>query len=251
MRSLVIIPTYNERENLAQLAAAALQAAPVDLLIVDDNSPDGTGHLADCLARESGGRVSVLHRPGKQGLGTAYLTGFRWGLERDYQFLLEMDCDFSHDPADLPRLLAAAADADVVLGSRYVPGGATPDWPWPRRVLSRGGSLYARQILGLGYRDLTGGFKCFRRRALELLDLESIRANGYAFQIEMTWRCHLAGLRIVEIPIVFHDRRVGQSKMSRQIVWEAIGTVWRMRRLRPAGDGANRDTTRGSGRQAA
>ncbi|MBI3947550.1 MAG: polyprenol monophosphomannose synthase [Armatimonadetes bacterium] len=229
MRALVITPTYNEYANLARLASAVLRAAPVDLLVVDDDSPDGTGRLADSLARESGGRVHVIHRPGKQGLGTAYVAGFRWGLERRYEFFFEMDGDFSHAPDDLPRFLAAAAGADVVLGSRYVPGGATPDWPWSRRLLSRGGSLYARTLLGLPFRDLTGGFKCFTRRALEGIQLDGIRANGYGFQIEMTWRCHRAGMRIREIPITFRDRVEGQSKMSGQIVREAMAMVWRLR----------------------
>lgn len=234
MRALVITPTYNERDNLQRLVPAVLSSAPVDHLVVDDGSPDGTGRLADQLARESRGRVHVLHRPGKLGLGTAYLDGFRWGLERGYEFLLEMDCDFSHDPTDLPRFLAAAADADVVLGSRWVPGGATPDWPLRRRWLSRGGSFYARRLLNVGYRDLTSGYKCFRRRALESIDLGAVRANGYGFQIEMTWRCHQAGMRIREIPIVFRDRALGESKMSSHIVWEAMGMVWRLRRSKAA-----------------
>ncbi|HHX40714.1 MAG TPA: polyprenol monophosphomannose synthase [Armatimonadetes bacterium] len=229
MRAVVITPTYNERENLQRLVPAVLNTAPVDHLIVDDSSPDGTGQLADELARASRGRVHVLHRPGKQGLGTAYIEGFRWGLERGYELILEMDCDFSHDPADLPRFIAAASDADVVLGSRWIAGGAAPDWPWQRRWLSRGGSFYARRLLNVPYRDLTSGYKCFRRRALERIDLGSVQANGYGFQIEMTWRCHQAGMRVREIPIVFRDRTLGESKMSSQIVWEAMGMVWRLR----------------------
>lgn len=230
MRALVIVPTYNEFENLGRLVPAVLRSAPADLLVVDDASPDGTGHLADRLAREHAGRVHVLHRAGKQGLGTAYIDGFRWGLQRDFQFLMEMDCDFSHRPEDLPRLLSAAASADVVLGSRYVPGGDTPGWPWTRRLLSRGGSAYAGRVLGLPYHDLTGGFKCFARRALERINLSGIRSTGYGFQIEMTWRCHQAGLRILEVPIVFQERAAGESKMSGRIVWEAMGMVWGLRR---------------------
>jgi dolichol-phosphate mannosyltransferase len=230
MRALVVTPTYNERANLVRMAPAVLRAAPVEMLIVDDNSPDGTGELADSLARESHGRIHVLHREGKQGLGTAYVTGFRWGLQRRYDLLIQMDCDFSHNPDDLPRFLAAAEQADVVIGSRYVAGDDTPDWPWTRRVLSRSGSLYARSVLGLPYQDLTGGYKCFRRQALDRIGLESVHASGYGFQIEMNWRCHQAGLRIAEIPIVFNDRVEGQSKMSGRIVLEAMGLVWRLRR---------------------
>lgn len=243
MQALVIVPTYNERTNLMRLVPAVLAAAPVDILVVDDNSPDGTGQLADDLAVEHAGRVHVLHREGKQGLGTAYLAGFRWGLRHGYDYLFEMDCDFSHPPEALPRFLEAIRHADVVLGSRYVPGGATPDWPRRRRLLSQGGSFYARTVLGLPYRDLTGGFKCFRRTALQSLDLEGIRTSGYGFQIEMTWRCHRAGLTILEIPITFRDRVEGQSKMSGKIVREALAMVWQLRRegrQAPAGGGARR-----------
>lgn len=228
-RALVIIPTYNERENLAAIAADVLALDGLHVLVVDDNSPDGTGELADELAARYPGRLHVLHRPGKQGLGRAYIAGFRYALERDYDLIFEMDADFSHDPRHLPQFLAAIQHADLVLGSRYVPGGGTVNWSPVRKIISRGGSLYARTILGLPINDLTGGFKCFRRQVLETIDLDSVAATGYAFQIEMTYRTHQLGFRIVETPIVFVDRRVGQSKMSRRILFEAMGMVWRMR----------------------
>ncbi|MCC6626430.1 MAG: polyprenol monophosphomannose synthase [Chloroflexi bacterium] len=228
-RALVIIPTYNERENLAAIVADVLAFDSLHILVVDDNSPDGTGELADELAARYSGRLHVLHRPGKQGLGRAYIAGFRYALERDYDLIFEMDADFSHDPRHLPQFLAAIQHADLVLGSRYVPGGGTVNWSPVRKIISRGGSLYARTILGLPINDLTGGFKCFRRQVLETIDLDSVAATGYAFQIEMTYRTHQLGFRIVETPIVFVDRRVGQSKMSRRILFEAMGMVWRMR----------------------
>jgi dolichol-phosphate mannosyltransferase len=228
-RTLVCLPTYDERENLAPIVAAIHAAVPaVDVLVVDDNSPDGTGRLADELAARDP-RVKVLHRAAKQGLGRAYLAAFAWALEHGYELVLEMDADFSHDPRYLPALLAAARDADVVLGSRYVPGGGTVDWGLGRRVVSRGGSLYARTILGIPVRDLTGGFKCFRREVLEALELSSVECSGYAFQIELTFRALRRGFRVVEVPIVFADRRVGRSKMSRRIVLEAMRKVWSMR----------------------
>jgi dolichol-phosphate mannosyltransferase len=228
-RALVCLPTYDERENLAPVLAAIHAAAPdVDVLVIDDDSPDGTGRLADELAARDP-RVKVLHRAAKQGLGRAYLAGFAWALERGYALVLEMDADFSHDPAYLPTLLAAAADADLVLGSRYVPGGGTVNWGLARRLISRGGSAYARAILGVSVRDLTGGFKCFRREVLLAVDLPSVECSGYAFQIELTWRALRRGFRVVEVPIVFADRRVGQSKMSRRIVLEAMQKVWSMR----------------------
>jgi dolichol-phosphate mannosyltransferase len=228
--ALVCIPTYNERENLEPIVAAALAADPrVDVLVVDDNSPDGTGQLADALAAREG-RVKVLHRAKKEGLGRAYLAAFRWALERGYRYVLEMDADFSHDPRHLPTLLdTAEAGADVVLGSRYVPGGGTVNWGLVRRVISRGGSLYARTVLGVGVRDLTGGFKCFRREVLEGIDLAAVRSTGYAFQIELTYRSLKAGYSVAEVPITFEDRRVGQSKMSRKIFLEALVRVVQLR----------------------
>ncbi len=228
-RALVCLPTYNERDNVGPVVEAILAAAPVaDVLVIDDGSPDGTGRVADGLAAADR-RVQVLHRTRKEGLGKAYLAGFAWALERGYRLVLEMDADFSHDPRHLPALLAAAEDADLVLGSRYVPGGGIENWGLGRRLLSRGGSLYARLILGIPVRDLTGGFKCFRREVLEAIDLATVECSGYAFQIELTWRALRKGFRVVEVPIVFVDRRVGQSKMSRRIVLEAVRKVWSIR----------------------
>ena len=227
--SLVILPTFNEAANLGRLVERVLRAGPFDVLVVDDHSPDGTGSLADALVEAHPSRVAVLHRPSKLGLGTAYLAGFRHALTRNYARVFEMDADFSHDPACLPALRAALDEADLVLGSRYVAGGATYGWPVWRRALSQGGSLYAATMLGLPFHDLTGGFKGFRARVLEALDLDSIVSNGYAFQIEVTHRAHQLGFRIVELPIAFTDRRVGQSKMSRRIVLEALVMVWRLR----------------------
>jgi dolichol-phosphate mannosyltransferase len=231
MRAIVIIPTYNERENLARLIPALLaQEPPLDILVVDDNSPDGTGDLAETFARATS-RVRVLHRAGKQGLGTAYLAGFRQALAHGYEYIIEMDADFSHDPADLPRLLAAAErdQADLVLGSRWVQGGGIRNWPYLRQLISRGGSLYARCILGVAVRDLTGGFKCFRRRVLESLDLDSVRTSGYGFQIELTYYALRAGFEVREIPIIFTERVHGTSKMSGRIVAEAMVAVWMLR----------------------
>jgi dolichol-phosphate mannosyltransferase len=228
-RACVVLPTYDERENLPRMVPAILAAAPeADVLVVDDNSPDGTGALADGLAAGDP-RVRVLHRQRKEGLGRAYLAGFAQALAAGYGRIIEMDADFSHDPARLPALLVASREADVVLGSRYVPGGGTVNWGVGRRILSRGGSLYARTILGLPVRDLTGGFKCFRREVLEALDLGSVRSSGYAFQIELTYRALRRGFRVVEVPITFVDRRVGKSKMSRRIVAEALWMVWKIR----------------------
>lgn len=230
IRTLLIIPTYNERENLTSLCTQIHDALPAaDILVVDDNSPDGTGELADTLAKKHT-YLKVLHRAGKLGLGTAYLAGFRYAIEHGYDYVFEMDADFSHDPCYLPSLLGAAVEgADVVIGSRRVAGGGTENWGLGRQLISAGGSLYARTILGLPIRDLTSGFKCFRRQVLEAIDLESVRSNGYSFQIEMTYRAIQKGFRVVEVPIVFVDRRAGQSKMSRQIFLEAMGMVWRMR----------------------
>jgi dolichol-phosphate mannosyltransferase len=241
-RAVICLPTYDERENLAPIVEAIHATVPaVDVLVIDDDSPDGTGRLADELAARDP-RVKVLHRAEKQGLGRAYLAGFAWALERGYGLVLEMDADFSHDPRHLPALLAAAQDADLVLGSRYVPGGGTVNWGLGRRLISRGGSVYARAILGVRVRDLTGGFKCFRREVLEAVDLPSVECSGYAFQIELTYRALRRGFRVVEVPIVFVDRRVGRSKMSRRIVLEAMRKVWSMRFSRfargAAADGA-------------
>ncbi len=228
-RAVVCLPTYDERENIEAIVPAILAAAPgVDVLVVDDSSPDGTGELADAIAAREP-RVSVLHRAGKEGLGKAYLAAFGWALARGYELVLEMDADFSHDPRYLSRMLELAEGADLVLGSRYVAGGGTLNWSLGRRALSRGGSLYARTVLGVPFRDLTGGFKCFRREVLEAIDLASVECSGYAFQIELTYRAFRRGFRVVEMPIVFEDRRVGRSKMSRRIVLEAIGKVWSIR----------------------
>jgi dolichol-phosphate mannosyltransferase len=229
-RVTVCLPTYNERENLERMLRALREVLPDDggVLVVDDGSPDGTGELADRLAGEIP-NVSVLHRARKEGLGPAYIAGFRQALADGAELVLEMDCDFSHDPADVPRLLAAAEDADVVLGSRYVAGGGVRNWGRLRRFISAGGSTYARILLGTQVRDLTGGFKCFRRTVLETIPLERISSRGYAFQIETTYRALRAGFRVTEVPIVFVDRAEGQSKMSRAIVLEA---VWRVPLLR-------------------
>jgi dolichol-phosphate mannosyltransferase len=226
----LVLPTYNEAENVEGIVERALAKLPrsARVLIVDDGSPDGTGELADRLA-ERDGRVAVLHREAKEGLGPAYVAGFRHALAAGAELVLQMDADFSHDPAYLPRLLEAAGRADLVLGSRYVAGGGVGEWGPLRRAISRGGGAYARLVLGVGVRDLTGGFKCFRRRVLEAIDLDSIRTRGYAFQVEMTYRAIRQGFAVVEVPIVFHDRRVGSSKMSRAIVAEAI---WRVPGLR-------------------
>ena len=225
----VVLPTYNERENLEPLRTASrpvlAQSAPAHtILVVDDSSPDGTGDLADDLARRDP-HMRVMHRPRKDGLGQAYVAGFELALREGAELVLEMDADFSHDPAYLPAMIAAAADADVVLGSRYVAGGGTRNWGRLRRLVSRGGCWYARTVLDLDVRDLTGGFKCFRRAVLEALDLEQIRSQGYAFQVELTYRALQLGFRVKEVPIVFTDRRVGQSKMSRRIVAEAIWMI--------------------------
>jgi len=229
MKPLIVLPTYNEIENLERLVVAVLATGDFHLLIIDDNSPDGTGQLAEQLRNRYPDRIDVLHRTGKLGLGTAYITGFNYALQRDYDLVIEMDSDFSHDPGYLPTMLKAAEHADVVVGSRYVRGGGTRNWSLVRQIVSRGGSLYTRLVLGLQLSDLTSGFICYRRDVLSALDLESIRANGYSFQIEMKWRCHQHGYRITEIPIIFPDREAGQSKMSGRIVLEALWVVWRLR----------------------
>ena len=226
---VVILPTYNERENLERIVPAVLAALPgAHVLVVDDGSPDGTGALADGLAgREP--RVRVLHRQRKEGLGRAYLAGFRAALDAGYERIYEMDADFSHDPSFLPRLRDAAVDADLVLASRYGAGGAVEGWGLLRQVISRGGNLYAQLILGVPYRDLTGGFKCFHRAVLEGIGLGNVRSNGYAFQIEMTYRAHVHRFRIREVPYTFRDRAVGVSKMSPRIILEAWPRVLELR----------------------
>ncbi len=231
MKATVCLPTYDERENLERMLHALADVLPEGgrVLVIDDSSPDGTGELADSLARELG-YVDVLHRPAKEGLGPAYLAGFRRALAGGAELVLEMDCDFSHDPRDVPRLIAAADEADVVIGSRYVPGGAIENWGPLRRLISYGGSLYTR-ILLMAIHDPTSGFKCFRRVVLERLDLDAIDSKGYAFQIETTYRALRAGFRVVEVPITFDDRETGRSKMDRRIVLEAI---WKVPALRLA-----------------
>lgn len=226
--SVVLLPTYNEIENLPRIVPAILDAAPVDVWILDDNSPDGTGALADELAANNP-RVRVAHRPQKQGLGKAYLDGFQRALDAGYAKILEMDADFSHPPSVLPELIRLTDEFDIALGSRWVPGGGVENWPLHRKFLSQGGSLYARLWLGVPYRDLTGGFKCFRREVLEAIDLDEVATSGYAFQIEMTYRALKKGFRVVETPITFVEREQGVSKMSRAIVWEAILRVPRFR----------------------
>jgi dolichol-phosphate mannosyltransferase len=226
----LVLPTYNEAENIEAFVEAARANLPASTrtLIVDDNSPDGTGEIADTLAGRHE-NVEVLHRPYKEGLGPAYIAGFRHALAAGADLVLEMDADFSHDPAYLPRLLEAAERADVAIGSRYVPGGGVSDWGALRKAISRGGTIYARLVLGVEVQDLTGGFKCFRREVLEAIDLDSVQARGYAFQVEMTYRAIRAGFKVVEVPIVFRDRQAGSSKMNRSIVAEA---VWRVPLLR-------------------
>jgi dolichol-phosphate mannosyltransferase len=254
LKALVVVPTYNERENLPNLVKRVVALpARLELLIVDDNSPDGTGKLADEFAA-SNPLVHVMHRPEKSGLGRAYLAGFKWALERDFEFVLEMDGDFSHNPDDIPRFLQAAQDADLVLGSRYCNGIRVINWPLRRLVLSMGAGRYVRLITGLPFSDPTGGFKCFRRRALLSLDLDAIKSNGYSFQIEMTHRIWRQGMRISEVPIIFTDRFQGTSKMSGKIVREALWMVWSLwlqnglrRRPRP-GQGKEGQAAAGNGR---
>ena len=231
-RGLVITPTFNERENIERLVPAILATDPrLDILIVDDASPDGTGELADRLAAADP-RVHVLHRPGKRGLGTAYLAGFRWGLEHGYEWLFQMDADFSHDPAHLPQFLEALQRHDVVLGSRYLRGRVTVvNWPIARLLLSYFANVYARWVTGLPVADATGGFKAFRRDVLASIELDRVESGGYAFQIEMTLRAWKKGFRIVEVPIVFVDRTTGESKMSKRIIREAVWKVWKLRFL--------------------
>src|SRR5436309_3491529 len=225
MKTLIIIPTYNELENLRPLLQEIFSYAPeTDVLIVDDNSPDGTGKLADEIHNENR-QVNVLHRAGKLGLGTAYIAGFKYAVAQNYDAAFEMDADFSHDPCYLPDFLKAIEEADLVIGSRYIPGGDTPDWSPLRRFISGGGNIYARFLLGIPVHDCTAGYRCYRREVLEHIDLDTVQSQGYAFQIEMAYRARILGFTIVETPIVFMDRRVGKSKMSRQIVIEGITYV--------------------------
>lgn len=228
-RALVVIPTYDERENIAKMIPAIMAYDRFHVLVVDDNSRDGTAEVVKEMETVYPDRVHLIQRSGKLGLGTAYIAGFTWALQRDYTHIFEMDADFSHHPAALPRLLQASRHADLVIGSRYVPGGRTVNWSPVRKIISRGGSFYARTILGLPIRDLTGGFKCFRRQVLESIDLSTITSTGYGFQIELTYRAAEAGFRIVEIPITFAERLHGSSKMSSTIFVEAMLRVWQLR----------------------
>lgn len=226
--TLIIVPTYNERDNLVPLAERLLTLpVSVELLVVDDNSPDGTGKLADDLAAKHA-RIHVLHRAEKNGLGRAYCAGFAWALERQYEYIMEMDGDFSHNPDDIPKFIAAAGDADLVLGSRYCNGIRVVNWPLQRLVLSMGAGVYVRVITGMPFSDPTGGFKCFRRRALQAIDLNAVRSNGYSFQIELTHKIWRQGMKVVEVPIIFTDRVQGASKITRKIVREAVWMVWRL-----------------------
>jgi dolichol-phosphate mannosyltransferase len=229
MKTLVIIPTYNESENIEKIVPLVMEKeASIHVLIVDDNSPDGTGRIADEMAKKDG-RVSVIHREKKSGLGTAYIAGFRFALEKGYDLIFEMDCDFSHDPKYVPHFLKAVQEADLVLGSRYIDGVNVINWPMSRLLLSYYANAYSRLVTGLPVKDATGGFKCFRREVLEAIDLGRVKSNGYSFQIEMSFRAWKKGFKIKEIPIVFEDRKVGQSKMSKKIVREAVWMVWKLR----------------------
>ena len=234
MKALIVVPTYNEKENIEGIIEAVLALGDdIEILVVDDNSPDGTGEIVDRLA-VSEQRIHVIHREGKMGLGSAYIAGFKWALaSTDAQFVFEMDADFSHDPNAIPELLEMAEDYDLVIGSRYLHGITVINWPLSRLILSYGANRYTRIITGLPLKDSTGGFKCFRRETLEQLPLDTIKSDGYSFQIEMNFFCWKKGLRIVEIPIIFTDRRVGISKMSRKIIWEAAFMVWRLRFMNP------------------
>jgi dolichol-phosphate mannosyltransferase len=244
-RTVIVVPTYDEAENIASVVARTRRALPeADVLVVDDASPDGTGDIADRIAAEDR-QVSVVHRGGKEGLGAAYLHGFRVALERGYDVIGEMDADGSHPPEQLPALLAALQDADLVLGSRWVPGGSVVNWPWTRQTLSRGGNLYTRLLLGIPVRDATGGFRLFRRAALERIDLGSVRSVGYCFQVELAWRVVEAGLRVQEVPITFVERTLGSSKMTGDVAVESLRriTAWGLReRCRQAGDVLSRVT---------
>jgi len=228
VRPLIIVPTFNERDNLPRLAAELLRLPEVALMVVDDGSPDGTGNIADRIAADAGGRVTVVHRSGPRGLGLSYIDGMRRALHDGASHVCQMDADFSHDPADLPRLLAAASDADLVIGSRYVPGGSVQNWPAHRLALSAAGNWYVRAITRLPVHDATSGFRCWRRELLARLALDRVRSNGYAFQIEMTWAAVQAGGRVTEVPIGFVERRRGVSKLSTGVITEAIWLPWRL-----------------------
>jgi len=229
MKGVVVVPTYNERENIEELIEKTLSTSPdIDILIVDDNSPDGTGEIAEKIAKENP-RVKVLHRPGKMGLGSAYVEGFKWALKKGYDFIMEMDADFSHNPEDIPRFIEKIKEYDLVIGSRYTDGVSVVNWPISRLLLSYFANIYARTVTGVPIMDLTGGFKCFRREVLESINLDTIMSDGYAFQIEMNYRAYKKGFRITEIPIIFIERRAGSSKMSKKIVWEAFWLVWKLR----------------------
>jgi dolichol-phosphate mannosyltransferase len=230
MKALIVIPTYNEIENIQLLIEAVLATTPsnVEVLVVDDGSPDGTGKMVDSLIQQNS-RLHVLHREKKMGLGTAYLNGFTWGLQKNFEAFIEMDADFSHHPKYLPRMLELLEQYQVVIGSRYVPGGGTINWGLGRKLLSRGGSIYSRLILGAPIRDFTGGFNGWRREVLDKVDLPTLRSDGYSFQIELKYRAFLKGFKTIEFPIVFEDRKVGKSKMNRRIVFEALGRVWGFR----------------------
>ena len=228
-KALVVIPTYNEKDNVEKIVETVFTIEPsLEILIVDDNSPDGTGHIADGMSQQDN-RIHVLHRPGKSGLGSAYIAGFQYALERDYEYIFEMDADFSHDPKYIPTFLEKIQEYDLVLGSRYIKGVNVVNWPMSRLLLSYNANVYARLVTGLPVRDATGGFKCFRRRVLEGIDLDAVQSDGYSFQIEMTFKAWKKGFTICEIPIIFVDRLAGSSKMSKKIVREAIVMVWRLR----------------------
>lgn len=234
MDTLIVVPTYNEKENIRELIEAVLGLGlDIEMLIIDDNSPDGTGEIVDGIA-EADPRVHVIHREGKLGLGSAYITGFKWALANtDAKHIFEMDADFSHNPASIPTFLEEIRDHDLVVGSRYLNGITVVNWPLSRLILSCGANIYTRIVTGLPLKDSTGGFKCFRREVLQELPLDTIRSDGYSFQIEMNFFCWKKGFRIKEIPIIFEDRRVGISKMSRRIIWEAAFMVWRLRFMNP------------------
>ncbi len=230
MKTLIVVPTYNERENLPRLITEIHAVDPeLHVLVVDDGSPDGTGDLVDEIAR-SDTRVAAIHRSGKLGLGTAYIAGFRYALLHDYDRIIQMDADFSHRPSDIPRLLAASAEADMVIGSRNIKGGSVENWSVIRKMISRGGSLYTRMMLGINVHDCTAGFKCWRRSTLLAFDLDSIQSNGYGYQVEMNYHASRLGFRIAEIPVIFPNRTAGKSKMSGNIVLEAMSLVWKLRR---------------------